>query len=297
MSGAPVALLSLATAQFRRFFDSGRAIRCLLPLGGGGLIHLVVLCGYQGADSDAEQLALTEQLFDAAMGELGVVARGENNVEPTQMPCLATGISAGLWVDLAAAWALAGGTQPAATCTRTWDSAGDHRGEFMVGCPLAAAVVSSCRVELDRWIAPHLAVRAHFDCVGWTCQVTQSAQRAPLWPASWLPAIDKSRGSKSVEVQRVWEIIDDRLQFMARSVALLPDESLRVSDVSCAWLVWSGAAETAVADAYQFAGGPVPVRGLVVVRDTARFRVVRLGGPKILKARCNVADALYRSFA
>ena len=40
-------------------------------------MHLVVLYGYQGADSDAEQLALTEQLFDAALGELGVVARGQ----------------------------------------------------------------------------------------------------------------------------------------------------------------------------------------------------------------------------
>ena len=49
------------------------AIRCLLPLGGGRFMHLVVLCGSQGADSDAEQLALTEQLFDAALGELGVV--------------------------------------------------------------------------------------------------------------------------------------------------------------------------------------------------------------------------------
>ena len=35
-------------------------------LSGGGCMHLVVLYGYQGADSDAEQLALTEQLFDAA---------------------------------------------------------------------------------------------------------------------------------------------------------------------------------------------------------------------------------------
>ena len=35
-------------------------------------MHLVVLYGYQGADLDAEQLALTEQLFDAAFGELGV---------------------------------------------------------------------------------------------------------------------------------------------------------------------------------------------------------------------------------
>ena len=53
-------------------------------------MHLVVLYGYQGADSDAEQLALTEQLFDAALGELSVVARGQPcllvgdfNVEPT----------------------------------------------------------------------------------------------------------------------------------------------------------------------------------------------------------------------
>ena len=37
--------------------------------GSGRFLHLVVLYGYQGADSDAEHLALTEQLFDAALGE------------------------------------------------------------------------------------------------------------------------------------------------------------------------------------------------------------------------------------
>ena len=50
------------------------------------------------------------QLFDAALGELGVVAGlivGDFNVEPTKIPCLAKGISAGLWVDLDAAWASA----------------------------------------------------------------------------------------------------------------------------------------------------------------------------------------------
>ena len=45
-------------------------------------------------------------------------------------------------------------------------------------------------------------------------------RRTPLWPASWLPALDKSRGSKSVEVQRVWDIYDERLQFMSRGDAL-----------------------------------------------------------------------------
>ena len=71
------------------------------------------LYGYQGADNDAEQLALTEQLFDAALGERSVVASGQPcllvgdfNVEPTKIHCLAKGISAGLWVDLevSSAW-------------------------------------------------------------------------------------------------------------------------------------------------------------------------------------------------
>ena len=74
----------------------------------------------------------------------------------------------------------------------------------MVGCPLAAAAVLSFKVQPDRWITPHLAVRTVFDCCRWTCQVTQQVQRTPFWPASWLPAVDKGRGSRSFEVQRVW---------------------------------------------------------------------------------------------
>ena len=169
MRDAPVSLPSCATAQFTRFFDCGRAVRCLLPLGAGRFMHLVVLCGYQGADSDAEQLALTEQLFDAVQGELGLVARDQPCliVGDLFLPCLAKGISAGLWVDLESAWALACGRQPAVTCKRTWGSAGGHRWDFMVGYTLAAAAVTSCTVETDRWIAPHLAVRTNFECARW----------------------------------------------------------------------------------------------------------------------------------
>ena len=127
-------------------------------------MHLVVLYGCQGADSDPEQLALTEQLFDAALGELSVVARGQPcmlvgdfNVEPTKIPCLSKGISAGLWVDLEGSWALATGKQPSSTCLREWGSGGGTRRDFMVGCPLAAAAVLSCTVQPDRWIALPLA--------------------------------------------------------------------------------------------------------------------------------------------
>ena len=153
LRGAPLALPVCATAQFKAFFDRGRVIRCTLPLGAGLFLHLVVLYGYQGAVTDPEQLALTDQLFDAALAELSVVARGQPclmvgdfNVEPTKIPCLANGISAGLWVDLEEAWALAAGLKPAVTCKRTWDSVGGHRRDFMVGCPLTVAAVSSCKV-------------------------------------------------------------------------------------------------------------------------------------------------------
>ena len=130
-----------------------------------------------------------------------------------------------------------------------------------------------------------------FDCCRWTCSVTQVVQRSLLWPASWLPAVDKGRRSTSVEVQRVWEVYDERLHFVSRQDALQLDESLAADDVSRAWLVWSRAAEAALADAYRFSGGPLPSRGLLVGRSSASFRVVRLGGHPLRKARGNAADA------
>ena len=57
------------------------------------------------------------ELFEAVLSELAVVGRGQPcliagdfNVEPTKVPCLLKGISAGLWVDLQGAWANASGT-------------------------------------------------------------------------------------------------------------------------------------------------------------------------------------------
>ena len=52
----------------------------------------------------------------------------------------------------------------------------------------------------------------------------QPVQRTPLWPASWLPAVDEGGRSKSVEVQRVWEVYDERLQYMSRQDAMRLDE-------------------------------------------------------------------------
>ena len=113
-------------------------------------MHLVVLSGYQGAVCDAEQLALTE-LFHAVLGEVGVVAPGQHclivggfNVESTKVPCLLEGSTAGLWVDLEAAWAGALGTQPAAIRKRNRGSTGGNRRDVMVGYPLTTAAVHTC---------------------------------------------------------------------------------------------------------------------------------------------------------
>ena len=171
LKGAPLALPTFATPGFERFFGLGRAVRCLVPLGCRRFMHLVVLYGYFGADSCAEK-------FEAALGELAVVARGQPclivddfNVEPTKIPCLAKGISAGLWVDLEASWAIAAGRDPAITCKRTWDSDSGNRRDFQIGCPLCAAAVLSCEVLDDRWIQPHLPVRTWFVADRWTAFV------------------------------------------------------------------------------------------------------------------------------
>ena len=137
----------------------------------------------------------------------------------------------------------------------------------------------SCNVQHDRWIAPHIVFRTLFDCCRWSCRVTQPDPCTPLWPASWLPAFGKGRGSKPVEVRNVWEVYDDRLQFISWQDAQRLSESLDADDVSRVWLVWSGAAGAALADAFRFSGGPVPSWSLVLGRGSAFFRVVQLGGP------------------
>ena len=114
--------------------------------GGGRVMHLVVLYGYQGADRDPERLALTDQLLDAALSELGVVSReqpcllvGDFNVEPPRFFAW----QKGSWLGSGAS---ASGRVPGLTCRQDWGSTLGSRRDFMVGCPRAAAAVSGCEV-------------------------------------------------------------------------------------------------------------------------------------------------------
>ena len=123
------------------------------------------------------------------MGELSVVARGQPclmvgdfNVEPTKIPCLAKGISAGLWVDLEEAWALAAGLHPAPTCKRSWTAVGGHRREISWLVVLLLLLLSSLvRFKMTGGSLSILLFVPYLIAVGG--RVTQAVQRTPLWEA------------------------------------------------------------------------------------------------------------------
>ena len=107
----PLSLPSFVTPQFKEFFRLGRVLRTTLPTGRGGVVHLFVVYGYQGAEEDAEQLLLTDKLLQAVLVEAQAVCigqplliAGDLNADPAVLPCLAKGISAGRFVDLALAF-------------------------------------------------------------------------------------------------------------------------------------------------------------------------------------------------
>ena len=56
LGGAPLSLPSFVTLQFKEFFRLGRVLRTTLLTGKGGVVHLFVVYGYQGAEEDADQL-------------------------------------------------------------------------------------------------------------------------------------------------------------------------------------------------------------------------------------------------
>ena len=174
-----------------------------------------------------------------------------------------------LWVDLEAALACASGREPSVTFKRTWSPSGGSRRDFMVGSPRVAAAVTGWFTRKGGLYLIWLSERT-FSVPGGSLEYhSRSSEHLFGLPPGCLCLI-KSRGSKSAEVERVWGIYDDRLQFMARDEALSLDESSDGADVSGAWNVWSSAAGAALADAYQFAGCPMPDGAFVLGRGAFR---------------------------
>ena len=92
-----------------------RVLRTTLPTDKGGVVHLFVVYGYQGAEEDSDQLSLIDKLLQAVLAEAQVACIGQPMLNagdlnaPAVTPCLAKGISAGRYVDLALAYSLGAG--------------------------------------------------------------------------------------------------------------------------------------------------------------------------------------------
>ena len=189
---APVALSTCATSAFKEFFRLGRALRTTLPSGMVGVVRLFVVYGYQGTEEDSEKLQLTDKLLQADLAEAQVVCvrqpllvAGDLNADPAVIPCLAKGISAGRFVDLALAYSLAEGRKPDATCKfRLGECAGARR-DIIVGCSNALAASTACKVT-DRWFTPRFSVFASFCITRWTAEVACPVGTQPVWPACWI---------------------------------------------------------------------------------------------------------------
>ena len=59
------------------FFEEGKVVRTVLPLGCGRCMHLVVVYGYQGASHDPDALANTGLLFDGVLEGAGCCCWGQ----------------------------------------------------------------------------------------------------------------------------------------------------------------------------------------------------------------------------
>ena len=198
LGGAPLSLPSFVTPQFQEFFRLGRVLRTTLPTAQGGVVHLFVVYGYEGAEEDAEKLLLADRLLQAVLAEAQVVCSGQPmlivgdlNADPAVIRCLAKGISAGRYVDLAFAYSLGAGLAPDATCRFSWEGAAGSREDFFVGCPGALAASQACYVA-DRWFTPHFSVLARFRAGAWMADVACPVVCQPLWPACWLDTPDRS---------------------------------------------------------------------------------------------------------
>ena len=86
------------------------------------MVRFFVVYGHQGAEDDPDKLGLTDKLLQGVLAEAQVVCIGQPllifgdiNADPAVIPCLAKGISAGRFVDLALVYSLGAGRKPDAT--------------------------------------------------------------------------------------------------------------------------------------------------------------------------------------
>ena len=217
--------------------------------------------------------------------------QGSRSAGAAVIPCLAKGISAGRYVDLALAYSLGAGFVPGVTCRFTREDGAGSRRDFIVGCPNALSASDACFVT-DRWFTPHFPVLARFRVGAWMADVACPVVCQPIWPACWLDTPDRSSSSSTRVVQDVWGILWDVLGAVPEEVVLALRDAVFRSAVDDFWSTWSRHAEAGLLRAYCRAGGPtVAGSSAFLGRGLLRIRRRRLGGRAVGRSG---ASRLYR---
>ena len=160
------------------------------------MVHLFVVYGYQGAEEDAEKLRLTDHLLQAVLAEAQVVCigqpmliAGDLNADPAVIPCLAKGISAGRYVDLALAHSLGAGLAPDITCTFNRDDGSGSRRDFVLGCPAVLAASHACHVTDSGLLPTFLFLHAFVLMPGWLMLLARLLVSLFGLRVGWIPLI------------------------------------------------------------------------------------------------------------
>ena len=251
------------------------------------MVHLFVVYGYQGAEEDAEKLRLTDRLLQAVLAEAQVVCigqpmliAGDLNADPAVIPCLAKGMSAGRYVDLALAHSLGAGSIPDITCAFNRVDGSGSRGDSLLAVPMPLLLPRRAMLQIGGLLSTFLFLHAFVLMRGWLMSLARLLVGLSGLLAGWILLIDSSSSSRVV--QDVWDVYRDVL-------GVVPDEvvrSLRDAATGTAiddfWSIWSTNAEAGLFRAYTLAGGPITGDSAVFLgRGSLRIRHRRLGGKAV----------------
>ena len=228
----------------------------MLPTGVGGVVHLFVVCGYQGSEEDSEKLSLTDKLLRAVLAEAQVVC-GSAAAYCRWLECrslcyslLGSGyIVWSVCCDLALAYSVGAGLEPDMTCKFKLNECAGCRRDSAVACPRSLAASTVCRVK-DRWFTPHFFLFAEFSIRQWTAEMSCPRATELVWPACWVDTPDKSASSSSWVVQDIWDIYREELGVVHPVLSLHFGPPLR----PIVWMIFGVFAEAGLLQAYRRAG-------------------------------------------
>ena len=204
---------------------------------------------------------------------------GDLNADPAVIPCLAKGISACRFVDLALACSRGAGVALDATCKFKREGGAGSRRDFNVCCLNASAAPSDACFVTDRMFTPHFSVLACFRIDAWMADVACPIVCQPIWPACWLDTPDRSSSSATRVVQDVWDVYREELGVVPAEVVLALRDAASRSSVDYFWSAWSRHAVAGLFRAYSKAGGPTEADSSAFLgRGLLRTRSRCLGG-------------------